>query len=192
MCLLFAQAWTWLREHSPWAPIVISAVYLAFCYFGQKVMANRKPFNLKYSLVTWNFLLAAFSFVGAVRWGNISFYMYFGVREASLRQLCSLGFLWPLRRFCYNFVLDYVSMSSFFTIFQVILYIRHTLVSHCPSGRTVPHLLNILYIYGFKYTICYKPSVWYGSGAVGLWTQAFIFSKVKQKLSNTAIIDYCW
>ncbi|CAN0490548.1 unnamed protein product, partial [Discosporangium mesarthrocarpum] len=43
--------------------------------------------------------------------------------------------------------------------------------------RTVPHLINIIYHYGFKYTICYKPSVWYGSGAIGMWTQAFIFSK---------------
>lgn len=43
---------------------------------------------------------------------------------------------------------------------------------------TVPHLANIIYRYGFKYTICYKPSVWYGSGAIGLWTQAFVFSKV--------------
>lgn len=47
-----------------------------------------------------------------------------------------------------------------------------------PKHRTVPHLFQILYVYGFKYTICAKPTKWYGSGAIGLWTQAFIFSKV--------------
>lgn len=62
--------------------------------------------------------------------------------------------------------------------------IDHAIASTSPCGsspllRTVPHLANIIYRYGFKYTICYKPSVWYGSGAIGLWTQAFIFSKVE-------------
>eukprot|EP00904_Undaria_pinnatifida_P004455 jgi/Undpi1/1400/HiC_scaffold_11.g04792.m1 len=83
------------------------------------VMANRKPFDLRRSLVAWNFLLSAFSFIGA--------------------------------------------------------------------ARTVPHLLNILYIYGFKYTICAKPSVWYGSGAIGMWTQAFIFSKIPE-LGDTVFV----
>lgn len=46
------------------------------------------------------------------------------------------------------------------------------------TSRTVPHLIHILSIYGFKYTICVKPTMWYGSGAVGLWTQLFILSKV--------------
>ncbi|CAN0106833.1 unnamed protein product, partial [Phaeothamnion confervicola] len=41
--------------------------------------------------------------------------------------------------------------------------------------------------YGFKYTICFKPSVWYGSGAVGWWTQAFIFSKIPE-LGDTVFI----
>lgn len=43
---------------------------------------------------------------------------------------------------------------------------------------TVPHLIHILSVYGFKYTICAKPTMWYGSGAVGCWTQLFVFSKV--------------
>ncbi|CAN0238220.1 unnamed protein product [Ascophyllum nodosum] len=111
--------WTRLVAHSPWTPLTISALYLAFCYFGPKFMASRKPYDLKYSLVAWNFLLAAFSFVGA--------------------------------------------------------------------ARTVPHLLHVLYIYGFKYTICYKPSVWYGSGAVGLWTQLFILSKIPE-LGDTIFV----
>lgn len=112
-------AWIWLKANSPWMPLAICTVYLAFCYIGPKVMANRKAYDLRGPLVAWNFLLAYFSFVGAL--------------------------------------------------------------------RTVPHLANILYRYGFKYTICYKPSVWYGSGAIGLWTQAFVFSKIPE-LGDTIFV----
>ncbi|CAN0011991.1 unnamed protein product [Pylaiella littoralis] len=53
--------------------------------------------------------------------------------------------------------------------------------------RTVPHLIHILSIYGFKYTICVKPTMWYGSGAVGLWTQLFILSKIPE-LGDTIFV----
>ncbi|CAM9763991.1 unnamed protein product, partial [Ectocarpus fasciculatus] len=53
--------------------------------------------------------------------------------------------------------------------------------------RTVPHLVQILHVYGFKYTICAKPTMWYGSGAVGMWTQAFVFSKIPE-LGDTIFV----
>ncbi|CAN0169775.1 unnamed protein product [Ectocarpus sp. 12 AP-2014] len=113
------EAWHWTRENSPWLPILVCMGYLAFCYVGPKVMANRKPFDLRRPLIAWNFMLSAFSFVGMM--------------------------------------------------------------------RTVPHLVQILYVYGFKYTICAKPTMWYGSGAVGMWTQAFVFSKIPE-LGDTIFV----
>eukprot|EP00752_Nemacystus_decipiens_P010720 g9543.t1 len=53
--------------------------------------------------------------------------------------------------------------------------------------RTVPHLIHILSIYGFKYTICAKPTMWYGSGAVGCWTQLFVLSKIPE-LGDTIFV----
>lgn len=46
---------------------IICAVYLAFCLFGQKIMANREPFKLKGALQLWNLLLSVFSFIGFFR-----------------------------------------------------------------------------------------------------------------------------
>lgn len=61
------QGWLWLRQHSPWFPILTCAAYLVFCYVGPKVMAKRKAFDLKGPLVAWNFALSAFSFMGMIR-----------------------------------------------------------------------------------------------------------------------------
>ncbi len=48
-------------------PIISVVAYLAFCYYGQKVMANSKAFDLKYPLAAWNLLLSLFSAWGALR-----------------------------------------------------------------------------------------------------------------------------
>jgi elongation of very long chain fatty acids protein 6 len=56
----------WMKD-SPWIPIVAVVLYLALCYFGPKLMASRKPYILRAPLVTWNFGLSVFSFIGAYR-----------------------------------------------------------------------------------------------------------------------------
>jgi hypothetical protein len=62
----FFTVWTWVHTH-PEVPIVSVIVYMLFCYFGQKVMANMKPFDLRYPLAAWNALLSLFSFIGMCR-----------------------------------------------------------------------------------------------------------------------------
>lgn len=42
-------------------------IYLVAVFGIQKIMANRKPFDLKWPLAYWNLLLAAFSFIGMIR-----------------------------------------------------------------------------------------------------------------------------
>lgn len=53
--------------------------------------------------------------------------------------------------------------------------------------RTVPHLLNNLYQFGFYYTTCAAAPGAYGLGASGMWVTLFIFSKIPE-LVDTAFI----
>lgn len=48
-------------------PVAVCVIYLLGCYYGQKLMKNRKPFELKYSLAAWNGFLSLFSFVGMIK-----------------------------------------------------------------------------------------------------------------------------
>jgi hypothetical protein len=51
----------WLLITSPWPIIVLDIAYLSFVHFGQKVMANRKPFELKGPMIIYNLVLVILS-----------------------------------------------------------------------------------------------------------------------------------
>lgn len=48
-------------------PLVLTALYVSFCYFGQQVMRNFNAFDLRLPLAGWNAFLCLFSFLGMVR-----------------------------------------------------------------------------------------------------------------------------
>jgi hypothetical protein len=48
-------------------PLVAVSVYLAAIAIGQRIMAKRERFDLRYPLASWNALLSIFSFMGASR-----------------------------------------------------------------------------------------------------------------------------
>lgn len=54
------------RNYYP-IPLVLVTAYLLFCYFGSKIMAEAKPFNLQIPLAMWNAFLCVFSFIGMCR-----------------------------------------------------------------------------------------------------------------------------
>jgi len=54
--------------------------------------------------------------------------------------------------------------------------------------RTAPHLLNIIVQHGPVASICWPADKGYGSGAVGLWTMLFIFSKVPELIDTAFVI----
>jgi hypothetical protein len=56
-----------VMDKATWLPTVAIIGYMLFCYFGQKVMKDRKPFDLRYTLAAWNLFLAVFSLWGAFR-----------------------------------------------------------------------------------------------------------------------------
>ena len=73
-----SQIHAWIQNH--WeVPIIAVTLYMAFCYFGQKIMGCncgkdfkkcnelKHPFDLKYPLGLWNLFLSTFSFIGAFR-----------------------------------------------------------------------------------------------------------------------------
>ena len=64
-----------VMKGSPWFPILIAMLYLMFCYYGQIVMTNYKPFNLKYTLASWNLFLSLFSTWGFIRTAPHLYYL---------------------------------------------------------------------------------------------------------------------
>lgn len=55
----FAQYWS--------VSIVVSVAYVIAVHLGTKVMANRKPFDLRTPLMLWSILLSLFSVYGSLR-----------------------------------------------------------------------------------------------------------------------------
>lgn len=109
----------YFRAATPWFPVGICVAYLAMCYFGRMAMAKRKPYDLKTPLILWNFGLAIFSIIGAL--------------------------------------------------------------------RVVPHIIHTLHVEGYKFTIIAPGREWCGGGAIGLWAQLFVISKVPE-LGDTVFI----
>mmetsp|Transcript_27756 Transcript_27756/g.36379 ORF Transcript_27756/g.36379 Transcript_27756/m.36379 type:complete len:288 (+) Transcript_27756:144-1007(+) len=60
----FDYPWIWKRHE---VPIIAVIIYLLFCYFGLKIMKEKKPFDLKLLLALWNLGLSAFSAIGMIR-----------------------------------------------------------------------------------------------------------------------------
>jgi len=47
--------------------LIYAFIYLVILFGSQNLMKNREKFNLKHSLIAWNFVLAGFSTLGAIR-----------------------------------------------------------------------------------------------------------------------------
>lgn len=58
-----------------WIPFLAVAVYLAFCFWGPRLMRDRKPFDLKPALSAWNMCLSLVSAMGALRVGSHLLYL---------------------------------------------------------------------------------------------------------------------
>lgn len=56
----------WMAQNWHWS-ITISIFYIISVFVGQRLMEKHPKFDLKRSLVAWNFILAAFSFLGSIR-----------------------------------------------------------------------------------------------------------------------------
>lgn len=56
-----------MKDSNYSVPFITVALYLAFCYFGQKIMATRNPLRMMPSLAFWNLFLSLFSTYGTIR-----------------------------------------------------------------------------------------------------------------------------
>lgn len=63
----FRHVEDFMIANSPWFPIIVTALYLVSIFGIRRLMTLRKAYDLKKPLTAWNFLLSAFSFMGAIR-----------------------------------------------------------------------------------------------------------------------------
>ena len=56
----------WMSENW-YKSIIYSLIYIILIFAGQRYMKNREKFDLRKSLIAWNFILAAFSIIGTIR-----------------------------------------------------------------------------------------------------------------------------
>ncbi|CAH2321857.1 elongation of very long chain fatty acids 6 [Pelobates cultripes] len=101
------EAIDWMREN--WSKsFFFSFLYVALIFGGQRVMKERKRFELRRPLVLWSFTLAVFSIIGAIRtsWylGNVL------IASGFKESVCDSGFYsGPVSKFwAYAFVLSKV------------------------------------------------------------------------------------
>ena len=64
----------WMRGHWYWS-FFYSALYLALIFFGQKLMKDRQPYNLRRALCMWSTGLSVFSFYAMFRIMKHAYYM---------------------------------------------------------------------------------------------------------------------
>lgn len=57
--------------------IVISSLYYLFVCILQRLMRDRKAFELRIPLILWNIMLATFSFIGLIRFSEVCNLFYF-------------------------------------------------------------------------------------------------------------------
>ena len=64
----------WLLVYSPWPPLFLCLGYVLMCWVGPKLMASRRPMELKPFLVAYNLAMVA-----------LSFYMFMEVMATKLK-----------------------------------------------------------------------------------------------------------
>ncbi|XP_056386555.1 elongation of very long chain fatty acids protein 3 [Hyla sarda] len=101
------EAIQWMQEN--WSKsFFFSLLYAALIFGGQRVMKERRRFELRRPLVLWSFTLAIFSIIGAIRTG---WYMCNILLSNGFKQsICDRGFYnGPVSKFwAYAFVLSKV------------------------------------------------------------------------------------
>jgi len=80
--------WRTLFKDYWWTSLYISAVYLVLVFWGQSLMKDRRPFNLRGPLFLWNLGLAIFSIIGTAR-SIPEFYQIFTKENPIYNLVCS-------------------------------------------------------------------------------------------------------
>jgi len=74
-----------VRRNMPLAWIAV-LLYFAFIVFGQRIMKDRSPFDLKYPLAAWNLFLGVFSIIGTIR--LVPYVLYVAYRKGFTYLMC--------------------------------------------------------------------------------------------------------
>lgn len=165
-----------------WASYVASVFYLISLYVGQRMMKDRKPFDLKGLLCAWNLFLSVFSFIGAVRCGTHLIMMlsqhgfdYTLCRTAALSYGSGPVGLWTML-FVYSKYFELidtvflvlrkkkVGFLHWYHHFTVLTYCWHSYSWEMPSGIyfvAMNYTVHaVMYFYYFLAAVCKKPPKW--------------------------------
>ena len=162
-----------------WAALIAAVVYLISVFVGQKLMKDRKAFDLKGILAVWNLILAVFSIIGTARllphflygaWLNDS--TYFFCRNAAEAYgtgpvgLWANLFIWSK----YVELLDTaflvlrkkpVSFLHWFHHATVLVYCWHAGMYQMPTGiffATMNYIVHsVMYFYYFLAAVTVPP-----------------------------------
>ena len=100
-------AMPWMNKYW-WLSFVFSALYLVLIFVGQKVMANRKPFDLRTALCMWSTGLAVFSIYACFKifpllwnlytFGNLEYTVCDMTYTVGVTRMGIWAFLFPLSK----------------------------------------------------------------------------------------------
>uniref|UniRef100_A0AC35TI83 Elongation of very long chain fatty acids protein n=1 Tax=Rhabditophanes sp. KR3021 TaxID=114890 RepID=A0AC35TI83_9BILA len=156
LTLMFQKYW----YHS----ITVSVLYFVAIKALQKIMENRKPFELKYPLFLWNLALAIFSILGTVRFSEDFLHNWFNHGFTySICHSCnpeSVAAFWSLA-FCASKVVElgdtlFIILKKKPLIFlhyyhhaAVLIYTVHSGAEHTSSGQA--YILMNFFVHSLMY-----------------------------------------
>lgn len=83
------SAWATFLRQTWMTPVTVSALYLGGLVLGQRLMTNRRAFDLKYPLFVWNLGLAIFSIMGVLH--LVPTFFYGMVTNGPMYYICRNG-----------------------------------------------------------------------------------------------------
>jgi hypothetical protein len=189
------DVWTFVYRIYGWLPLLASALYLVSIFVGQRIMRDRKAFDLKRALAGWNLLLALFSIIGTTRivphllYGlAINHHTYFFCRNAGASYGFGAEGLWA-NLFIWSKLFELidtaflvlrkkpVSFLHWFHHATVLLYCWHAGQYQMPTGiffASMNYVVHcVMYFYYFLAAIT-KPPRWGKFVTVLQITQMFV------------------
>ncbi|CRH03053.1 fatty acid elongation protein, GNS1/SUR4 family, putative [Plasmodium relictum] len=184
-------------------PIVV-IIYLLFCKYGNNLMQNRKPFNIKKIIIIWNFLLSCFNMFVIMRLLPVLIYIIYHY------SLTGLLIIPPIYMYAFGpvglwiclFILSKyfelidtcflilrkkeVTLLHWFHHSTVLLYTWDTYYVELPAGVVFifinAFVHTIMYFYYFLATLYNKPLK---------WSVVVTFIQIFQMILGILLTIYC-
>lgn len=143
----------WAENNKQYS-IVMCFFYVVLTYGGQYLMRNRKPLDLKFVLFAWNFFLAVFSVLGAMR-----IYEQFiaSVKLGMIFSVCDTAFYNNNRSSLWAFLFAFSKVFELGDTTFLVLRKRPIIFLH------VYHHVTVLIYCAYAYSDFVSSGRWYGA-----------------------------